>query len=95
MWGWERREHTPTQIYRYKSDSINVYYNVIVSVLQSMQKISWRLRDIGSVVKEVRKVVGLDDLKGNFQPKLFYVFTKRKKLTNRKRKSSCICRTCP
>lgn len=36
---------------------------VIVIVLHSMQKSSWRLWDIGSVVKEVGKVVGLDILK--------------------------------
>lgn len=42
-----------------------------------MQKSSWRLWDVGSVVKEVRKMVELDDLKGHFQPKLLYVSVKK------------------
>lgn len=68
MWGGREKIKHQHKYIDYTFDSMNVYYSVIVSVVQSVQKSSWRLWDIGSVVKEIRKMVGLDELKGDFQP---------------------------
>lgn len=69
---------------------------VIVIVLHSMQKSSWRLWDIGSVVKEVGEVVGLDILKviSNLNDSMF-LWKNIKQQIEKKEKSSYVCRSCP
>lgn len=64
--GRENIQHQPKCI-DYQFDSINLYYCYSKYSTANAVKLL-EIMNIGSVVKEVRKIVGLDDIKGHFQP---------------------------